>query len=61
MFVILIGVVVSALVFLSILRLIFLVECLTTLTNRLLNSFDLSCCVTAILLLLNLIFLFGAA
>jgi len=61
MLVILIGVVINALVVLSILRLIFFVECLTTFTNCLLNSFALSCCVTAFLLLLNLMFLFGDA
>jgi len=61
MLVILIGVVINALVVLSILRLIFFVECLTTFTNCLLNSFDLSCCVIAFLLLLNLMFLFGDA
>ena len=59
--IVVIGVVVSALVVLSILRFIFLVECLTTFTNCLLNSFDLFCCVTAVLLLSNLIFLFGDA
>ena len=61
MLVICIGVVVSAFVVLSIFRLDFLVVCLTTLTNCLLNCFALSCCVIASLLLSNLMFMFGAA
>ena len=61
MLVICIGVVVSAFVILSIFRLDFLAECLTTLTNCLLNYFALSCCVIASLLLSNLVFMFGAA
>ena len=61
MLVICIGVVVSAFVVLSIFRLDFLVECLTTLTNCLLNCLHLSCCVIASLLPLNLMLMFGAA
>ena len=58
MLVIWIGVVVSAFVVLSILRLVFLVECLPALTNCVLICFVLSCCVIAYLLALYLMFMF---